>query len=102
MQLIKNRGICILSKDDGGKQMKIMMEDLKMHETKKHTINGSFRLKLSLKEHNYPIDKSCASQRKFEMKKYSSSILPIYEGSRKRYDDHLGNINPHKELNNAV
>ena len=33
MQLIKNRGICILTKGDKGKQLKIMTQDLKMHET---------------------------------------------------------------------
>ena len=72
----------ILSKDDGGKQMKIMMEDLKMHETDKNTIGGSFRPNQNLREHNYPLDKACTSQRKNEMSKYTSSILPIYEGSR--------------------
>lgn len=82
MQLINNRGMNILSKDDGGKQMKIMMDDLKMHETNKETIGGPFRLNQSLREHNHPIDKSCTSQRKIEMSSYTSSILPIYEGSR--------------------
>lgn len=102
MQLIKNRGICILTKGDKGKQLKIMTKDLNMHETYKHNLKGAFRLNQSLKEHTSGLDTSCASSRKPELLNYSASILPIYEGCRKSFDEHLGNIDPHKEVAKAV
>ena len=100
MQLIKNRGISVLTKSDHGEQLRIM-QGLKMHETNKSALGGAFRLNQSLKDaQDQRLDKRFSSQT--ELSKYSSSILPMLQSNRKNYDDHISNIDPHKELSKAI
>ena len=72
-----------------------------MHETNKSALGGAFRLNQSLKDaQDQRLDKRFSSQT--ELSKYSSSILPMLQSNRKNYDDHISNIDPHKELSKAI
>lgn len=72
-----------------------------MHETNKRALGGAFRLNQNLKDaKDQHLGKRFSSQT--ELSKYSASILPLLHSNRKDYDEHISNIDPHKELSKAV